>query len=135
MWKTEEVPKVYLTALCAWREARGESDEGIRAVLHVIDNRARKPSWWGSGHEEVVLKPYQFSSFNADDPNASKLPRSGDARFRWIMDRAALVIMREDEDLTGGATHYHTLEISPPWADGMVKCATIGSHVFYKEKP
>ena len=133
MWNTDEVPMVYLTALCAWREARGESEEGIRGVLHVIHNRGKKSSWWGSGHVGCILKPLQFSCFNRDDPNATKFPDDGNPLFRRILELTANVLVGQDEDLTGGATHYHEQNVFPDWAAKLKRTATIGHHFFYKE--
>lgn len=132
MWTLDEVPKVYLMALCAWREARGCSLEAIRGVLHVIENRARKPGWWGAGHVEVVLKPKQFSCFNPGDPNAVKFPEADDRVFRQILDHVEQVLMGQDQDLTGGATHYHSAEVTPEWAASLTRTAHIGTFVFYK---
>lgn len=134
MWKTDEVPGLYLTALCAWREARGTSDEAITGVLCTIRNRVRNPRWWGTDWASVVLKPYQFSSFNADDPNAHKIPAADDKIFSRILDLTALVIMGQLADPTGGATHYHDpSKPNPPWADKIPQVAKIGPFTFYKE--
>lgn len=37
-------------------------------------------------------------------------------------------------DITEGATHYHTTNVSPYWANsrGMAKVTTVGTHIFYK---
>ncbi len=145
MWRTDEVPTIYLVALCCWREARAESEEGWRGVLHVIRNRALKPSWWGNGWVDVVLKPYQFSSFNPPwhdaktgelriDPNATKFPVVGDQIFRRILELTAKVVVGEDDDLTNGASHYYADSIAKPdWAEKMTQTAKIGRHNFYKE--
>lgn len=133
MWKTDEVPNVYLAALCTWREARGTSDEAIRGVLHVIKNRATHPSWWGAGYPGVILKPYQFSSFNAGDPNAVKFPAEEDRVFQKILNITERVIVGQDEDLTGGATHYHNSDITPAWDKQLTQVAKIGPFTFFKE--
>ncbi len=133
VWKTSEVPSVYLTALCAWREARGCPEDAIRGVLHVIRNRARKPSWWGrGGYADVVLKPMQFSSFNPSDPNAVKFPGIDDKMFPVILQLTENVMQGQDEDLTGGATHYHDSSVIPSWAAEMTKTAQIGPFTFYR---
>ena len=134
MWKTEEVAAVYLAALCAWREARGEGSEGMRAVLHVIKNRSRSPGWWGANIVDVILKPSQFSCFLPGDPNAVKFPASDDAVFAQALDLAANVIAGQDEDLTGGADHYHEQNVFPAWASKMTRIARIGRHLFYRSK-
>lgn len=53
-----------------WGEARGEGREGMIAVAWVILNRASIGGWWGNSIETVCLKPWQFSCWNANDPNA-----------------------------------------------------------------
>lgn len=132
MWTVDEIPKVYLMALCAWREARGCSVEAIRGVLHVIDNRARHPGWWGAGAVDVILKPKQFSSFNADNPEAVKFPGGDDRVFLQILDHVEQVLMGKDSDLTGGATHFHDSTVTPEWAGTMTRTAHIGTFRFYK---
>ena len=71
-----------LLGLCIWREARGEAELGKRGVAHAIANRAKSPSWWGHDWYTVITKPYQFSSFNEDDPNSKKWPAEEDSS--WI---------------------------------------------------
>ena len=132
VWHTDEVPKVYLMALCVWREARGTSQDAKRAVAHAIKNRAVKPSWWGNGFVDVILKPLQFSSFNVGDPNATKFPAQADPIFLNILDIVARVLV-DDEDLTDGATHYHDRSVFPDWAAKMKRCAEVGPFTFYKE--
>lgn len=133
MWKTEEVPQVYLMALCAWREARGCQNDAIRGVLHVIQNRAEHPKWWGASIIQVVLKPYQFSSFLAGDPNATKFPQEIDPVFANILQLTDKVLNHQDEDLSGGAVFYHDANVFPEWAAKAVQTAKIGPFTFYKE--
>jgi N-acetylmuramoyl-L-alanine amidase len=132
MWSTEDVPKVYLTALCAWREARGCSDEAIRGVLHVIKNRVDHPGWWGHSVPSVVLKPEQFSSFNKDDPNATKFPPADDPVFANILTLTDSVLNNQDQDLTNGAVNYHDSSKNPPWADPSKRTALILPFSFYR---
>lgn len=119
-------------ALCAWREARGCSDEAIRGVLHVIKNRAERPGWWGKSIEEVVLKPSQFSSFNKGDPNATKFPMEDDKVFPKILTLTDAVLSNQDEDLTDGAVNYHDSTVFPEWAAHAVRSAQILPFSFYK---
>lgn len=121
-------------ARTVWGEARGEGDVGIAAVAWVIKNRAAKPGWWGRDIESVCLKKWQFSCWNADDPNSSKcatLDESNDA-FRHIRDICRAVVEGAIPDPTGGATHYHTKAVAPKWAATALPCAVIGHHLFYK---
>jgi hypothetical protein len=56
-----------------WGEARGENEVGMSAVASVIMNRVSKGGWWGDSIDKVCLKKFQFSCWNQNDPNASKL--------------------------------------------------------------
>jgi N-acetylmuramoyl-L-alanine amidase len=132
LWKTDEVPGIYLSSLCTWREGRGEPADGWRGILHVILNRSRRPGWWGQSLASVVLCPKQFSSFNPGDPNADQMPAADDRVFQQILALAEKVMSGQDEDLTGGATHYHTLDTHPDWDKSMAQTAIIGNHIFFK---
>ena len=123
----------YTASLCAWREARGEGRDGMRAVIHVISNRAASPKFphtWA----EVVYQPLQFSSMTAPhDPQLGKVPVNPDPQFIDCYDIADTIWNGGDFDLTNGATNYfNPSEVLPDWAQAMTKVATIGNHVFYK---
>lgn len=117
-------------ALCAWREARGEGRDGIRAVLHVIANRAktRNQSW-----AQVVYDKWQFSSMTAaQDPQLVVIPKFPDPVFETCYEVADLIYNGGDFDLTNGATHYFNPSVVlPSWAEDMKKVASIGHHDFY----
>ncbi|MCY4327436.1 MAG: cell wall hydrolase [Rhodobacteraceae bacterium] len=34
--------------------------------------------------------------------------------------------------MTDGATHFHTIDVSPYWASELVMTASIGRHLFYR---
>lgn len=66
-----------IMALEVYGEARGEPDEGKIAVCSVVLNREdfglQHPAWGklygGDTANVVILDPWQFSSFNSNDPN------------------------------------------------------------------
>jgi len=121
----------WCAALCAWREARGEGRDGIRAVLHVIKNRAdaSRKSW-----AQIVYAHLQFSSMTyGQDPQLSNVPVSPDPAFADCYEIADTISGGGDFDLTNGATHYFNPDIVlPSWAASMTKVASIGHHDFYK---
>ena len=124
-----------LVAICIWREARGESLEAKRAVGWSIRNRVLADGWFGKGWVDVVLKPWQFSSFNYNDPNASRLPHENSGGWEECLQVAADVIAGEGTDPVSGATHYHDKSLDdklPPWAVGQPQIASIGNLRFYK---
>ena len=59
-------------ARTTWREVRGESTEAPRGIIHTVVNRAAKAGWWDTDVVSVILKFFQFSSFNLNDPRRWK---------------------------------------------------------------
>jgi len=134
-----DLPVSILLALLIWGESRGEPVEGQVAVACVVRNRVLRLSHdWRA----VILAPWQFSCFNADDPNAVKVQRAADvlmtgaltpalAQALWI---AEGVIAGAVIDNTGGAKNYLTtalLQSRPPsWAVDRPILARIGAHSF-----
>jgi spore germination cell wall hydrolase CwlJ-like protein len=133
-----------IAALTVWAEARGESIEGQKAVIHVIRNRWQNPGWWsrqaGDGIEDDTLAAvcrdrYQFSCWNPSDPqskrlhNPETLKRPDVQRIRQLVETT----LREP-DFTGGADHYCTKKVAPytRWAKGRKPVKVVGSHQFYK---
>lgn len=113
-------------------EARGEAEDGQVAVVQVVRNRARAR---GTGAAVECKRPWQFSCWNAADPNRAvilALPTSSAAyqRLGQVVDRAWAA-----PDVTGGARHYHATSMKPypSWATsaGAKVTTTIGGHVFY----
>jgi N-acetylmuramoyl-L-alanine amidase len=114
--------EVITLAMCLYGEARGESiDTAMQGVASVILNRAAHPKWWGKDIKSVILQPWQFSSFNLNDPNRVKLlyPTKTESEATWArcFKMAESVISNVLGDNTFGATHYYDTSISPPsWA-------------------
>lgn len=128
-----------LLALCVWREARGENYIAKTGVAWTIRNRVQKPAWWGHDWEGVILCPFQFSSFNHNDPNASKMPSWIDHAWQDALDIACKVFGETASipDPTDGATSYFDMSLDskpPKWAtDGSnVKTVDYGRLHFYK---
>lgn len=143
-----------------WGEARGEGVQGMRAVAHVIMNRANHPSRWKDTIRGVSKEKAQFSCWNPDDDNRKKmakmlefynyLARKPDGWQNWLKRFkqspdypefikylearrvAAAVLQGQSSDPTGGALFYHTGAVSPTWARGQRVIARIGSHQFYR---
>jgi len=133
----EEQNLPVLMAMCIWGEARGEPWEGKLAVANVIQNRVNRHSWYGKNHREVILKPYQFSSFNKRDKNRRKMlyPLKYSDLETWLECFVAgeLVLASKVPDPTHGATHYFADYIKlPKWAEEMQFIKQIGHHRFYR---
>jgi N-acetylmuramoyl-L-alanine amidase len=129
----EQLCVLYLLALCVWREARGEILLAKLAVAWSIRNRVMRPSWWGKTWEDVILKPWQYSSFNAKDPNATKLPHSEDLSWEASWQAAEEAFLGTGSDPSEGATSYHDTSITPPeWTKEMIVTVKIGALIFYR---
>ena len=133
-------PEEDVLARTLWGEARGERDASLamKAVANVVLNRRRKNTWWGKTITEVCRKPWQFSCWNAGDPNLSKLLRveSSDRQFAIALGIARQAVSGDlGSDPTQGATHYYadSLHTVPTWARGRSPCALIGRHRFYRD--
>ena len=122
--------KLYLLALCVWREARGESTHGKALVAQVIRNRVESPGWPDT-YVGVITQPWQFSAFNRNDPNATRYPADADPSWRDSV-RAAELVLTGEQPLTT-ANHYvvGTLYPQPSWADPTKITIREGAHVFY----
>lgn len=133
-------------ALTIWGEARGEGILGMRAVAHVIQNRANssmRRKQFGGDVIEVALKNdgsfHQFSAWNEFDPNAAKmsdikrLDRNSHDYAMWLLARqvAKEVLSGESVDITDGRRFYHTADITPYWSKYGTGRRQIGKHIFY----
>jgi N-acetylmuramoyl-L-alanine amidase len=127
-----------LLCLVVWREARGEVFDAKRGVAWSIRNRVQKPGWWGKGWDGVILHPFQYSSFNTGDANATLVPMLNSISFPDCQAAAMEAWGAVTRDITGGATHYFdkSLDGHPPgWAtDGsMVHTVDLGALHFYRK--
>jgi len=134
----QEDMAVDVLARTMWGEARGQPKGGMEAVASVVLNRVavareRGGFWWGNDIISVCQKPFQFSCWNANDPNRAKL-MAVDARnmhFATCLRIARRAVNGVLADHTGFATHYHAKSIMPKWAVGKTPGAVIGDHIFY----
>ena len=121
-----------LTA-AVYYEAASEPDAGQRAVAQVVLNRVAHPSYPGTvcgvvfqGSERRTGCQFSFTC----DGALARIP----SRFFWMraesVARAALSGYVERS--AGLATHYHTIQVHPYWADSLAYLGTIGLHRFYR---
>src|ERR1700747_377163 len=100
-----------MAALCAWREARGEGSEGVRAVLWVLFNRSKA---WGKSLAGVVVQRNQFTSMTIrGDSNTVLWPLDTDLIFTQVQQMAQAIQDGTDEhDPTSGALYYYNPAIA-----------------------
>jgi spore germination cell wall hydrolase CwlJ-like protein len=147
------LPPDKLIALTAYGEAATEGTEGLMAVINVIINRMRDPqsyadksilSQTNSLWHAVILKPYQFSIYNAADPSRQRmeyLARTFDNAVQTnpilstAYKLAQYAVNGTLADNTGGSTHYHADYVSPAWSKTLERITQIGRHIFYSAYP
>lgn len=128
MTEADRLLERFLVALCVWREARGESMRGKRLVAATIRNRVEDPRWPDT-YSGVVTQKWQFSSFNAGDPNALQFPHVGDRAWEESVAMADAEL-GADEPMTT-ANHYHTVAVNPSWRRTDKLVDREGAHLFY----
>lgn len=129
-----------LLARLLFGEARGEVLAGQVAVANVVMNRVKLGGWYGLTVKDVMLKPWQFSCFNEDDPNL-RLTASPPMREPYTLCEmiAELALDGLLKDNTDNSTHYFNPDVVPgrwpkPWNRAqMVFRKKIGRHEFYEE--
>lgn len=132
-----------------WGEARGEGAQGMHAVANVIMNRYEKAQssisyarQFGGTVSQICQKPYQFSVWNSNDPNLSKMMNvtKQDPKFVLALDIAKAALRGTLPDITGGADHYLNIEATrsmrggdlPEWVDLAKATDKIGTHTFLR---
>lgn len=126
-----------------WGEARGESLAGMQACAWTIRNRVedgKAKSWWGEGYAGVCQKPWQFSCWNASDPNSPYLTGVKPipaGEYQRALAVATAVMAGVVPDPTGGATHYYATSMPKPptWVKGAKLTLALGRHLFYRDVP
>jgi len=133
----DRLTEFQLLARCIWGEARGEPIRGKLAVAHVVLNRVKAQSYYGKTIRDVILKPWQFSCFNENDPNLAKILslNSINPDLAYCQAVADVALLADNPDPTGGGTHYHAPQVKPSWAgsEQMIFLCRIGNHLFYRE--
>lgn len=134
-----DVVDAHWMALTMWGEARGEGEAAMRAVGHVIDNR-RRLGRHGAFATDTVSEAWQFSCWNAGDPNRAAIETierlATDSReyrlWRAARRLADDILAGRSDDPTGGALFYHAESVSPAWSRGIEPVARIGGHLFFR---
>ena len=128
-------------ALAVYFEARGEPVAGQLAVANVVMNRVSSDKYPNTPCEVVKEGPV----FTTGVPVKHRCQFSFwcDGKPEKITDHDAwLTAMRiassvrdasfQQIDVSEGATHYHTTEVSPKWRYMLRTTVQIGQHIFYK---
>jgi Cell Wall Hydrolase len=117
-------------------EARGEGEQGERAVAEVVFDRLAQGSH-GNTLCDVIFEGAgkTFCQFTfACDGSMRKVKEAEAWRAAQVL-AARLMVgeLGQIEDIKG-ATNYHAAYVHPSWASRFEKIAKIGNHIFYKAK-
>ena len=114
-------------------EARGESVAGQVAVAEVILNRrdsGRHPSSVcavvSQGRGELFACQFSYSCDGLPETITEQ------AAFARAGKIAGAMLAGAPRTLTAGATHFHTIAVSPNWSKVFDQTTRIGNHVFYR---
>ena len=123
-------------ALAIYFEARSEPIAGQLAVAQVIENRVASRHYPDNICEVVMEGPVYKSGH--PKRNMCQFSFWCDGKPETINDndawQTALRIAKsvKDIDVSEGATHYHSIDVSPAWRYTMQTTVVIGRHIFYK---
>jgi hypothetical protein len=115
-------------------EARGEGEDGQKAVAEVIFHRMNKGNYGHSicavVYEGVGTATCQFSFVCDGSLEARRSPEP----WRQAQALAARILTGEEHlgDATGGAVNFHAASIEPGWTGDFVRTVQIGNHIFYR---
>ena len=127
-------------ALNVYYEARNQPVEGQMAVTYTVLNRVKDNRYpdkvcdvvYEGQHSKITGMPLrdrcQFSLYCDGKPDT---PHDLDA-YRWAEIIVRHVWDQQDSDITGGATHYHSIDVKPEWAKDKTFLGRVGDHLFYR---
>lgn len=133
---------VAVIVACLVLEAGGEGEEGMHAVMNVIQNRA-KQSKNPKDLADQVLKKWQFEAFNkytvthSENLNSIILRAHKHPKWNDAIKLTSKALRGGLSDITGGADHYYnpkTVKKIPNWKSAYGKTTTIGQHDFHSSK-
>ncbi len=117
----------------AYYEARGEGADGMRAVVQVVLNRARHPSFprsvCGVVFQGSARKAGCQFSFTCDGSMRGRVNPAAWNRARTI---ASAALSGAVYPGVGNATFFHTTAVAPAWRTSFMRVAQVGNHVFYR---
>ncbi len=114
-------------------EARGESIRGQFAVAEVILNRVdstRFPDSLCGVINQGTGKKYQCQFTYTCDGKKEVIHEK--RAYERVAKVARAAIDGAADEMTSGATHYHTKAVKPSWSRVYKETARIGVHIFYR---
>jgi len=122
-------------ALNIYFEARSEPIEGQIAIAEVTLNRVASTNYPNDVCSVVLQENKDGCQFSwwcdgkSDQPREHNSLRTSKALAELMLNEGRYITVIGNE-----ATHYHSNEVHPYWANDLHKIRRIGKHIFYKTK-
>ncbi len=117
-------------------EARGEDMDGQRAIAEVVARRASDPRYpktiCGVVYQGAANRHACQFSFACDGKSEDKSDGVAWKRALAVADDE-LTGAGRFQDITFGATHFHTTYVNPSWSGRFARTVKIGNHIFYRQ--
>lgn len=135
--KVEIASDVLLRVTCTiYAEAKGETDQGKRAVASVIYTRAgslmlKKHCTWERALEDTC-KAGAFSCWNRGWPQSPNMKKSAERDAWYASYNLASELLNKTFTPDIQSRYYHEASIKPYWSRGMKLLCQIDNHKFYR---
>ena len=122
-------------ALNIYFEARSEPIEGQIAIAEVTLNRVASANYPNDVCSVVLQENKDGCQFSwwcdgkSDQPREHNSLRTSKALAELMLNEGHHITVIGNE-----ATHYHSNDVHPYWANDLHKIRRIGKHIFYKKK-
>jgi spore germination cell wall hydrolase CwlJ-like protein len=122
-------------ALNIYFEARSEPIEGQIAIAEVTLNRVASANYPNDVCSVVLQENKDGCQFSwwcdgkSDQPREHNSLRTSKALAELMLNEGHHITVIGNE-----ATHYHSNDVHPYWANDLHKIRRIGKHIFYKTK-
>ena len=122
-------------ALNIYFEARSEPIEGQIAIAEVTLNRVASTNYPNDVCSVVLQENKDGCQFSwwcdgkSDQPREHNSLRTSKALAELMLKEGGHITVIGNE-----ATHYHSNDVHPYWANDLHKIRQIGKHIFYKKK-
>lgn len=136
MVDTDDLSDLEIISRTIWGENRGGRETGMANVASVILNRAKSGiTWWGKDIRSVCLCPWQFSCWNFNDPNRTKVlsVTQSDPEYSAALAVGMEAIAGTLPDSVNGATSYYarSMKIPPKWSIGHKPVAEDAGQLYF----
>jgi spore germination cell wall hydrolase CwlJ-like protein len=132
--------EMHCMAEVMYYEARSEGLAGQKAVAEVVLRRTHNKNYADTVcsvvHEGVQPGRKAGCQFSFACDGSLKKRREGAAweEARLLAEKIMMGSIQLGNH-TGSAISYHTVDVSPPWSETMLRTTQIGNHIFYRFMP